>query len=312
MPQTKLKLRFNDAVDDAFIWHHNQNGVYSTKSGYNWLLSFQEDHPVILSWSWIWRQKLPEKYKFFIWLACQNSIPTLSLLHHRNIAPSATCTRCSDFDETVFHCIRDCRFSKHIWQHLGFSDSSFFSADSVRNWILDELNGSRAILFAAGLWWVWRYCNSMCLNTKTIHHSRLMSQIHTAAEDINRSYYQPSPVASTVRNVRWNNSNFDCAILNVDGSCIGTPTRAGFGGLIRNSAGFYLIGFSGFLPSSTDILQAELTAILHGLSIARDMGITELACYSDSLLSINLITGNSSKFHLHVVLIKRLKTSCLR
>ena len=182
-------LRFNDAVDDGFIWHHNQNGVYSTKSGYNWLLSFQEDHLVILSWSWIWRQKLPKKFKFFIWLACHNSIPTLSLLHHRNIAPSATCTRCGDFDETVFHCIHDCRFSKHIWQHLGFSDSSFFLADSVRNWILDELNGLRAILLAASMWWVWRYCNSMCLNTKTIHHSRLMSQIHTAAENINRSYY---------------------------------------------------------------------------------------------------------------------------
>jgi len=37
------------------------------------------------------------------------------------------------------------------------------------------------------------------------------------------------------------------------------------------------------------------------------MGITELACYSDSLLSINLITGNSSKFHLHAVLIQDIK-----
>jgi len=31
--------RFNDTIDDAFIWPHNKNGVYSTKSGYHWLLS---------------------------------------------------------------------------------------------------------------------------------------------------------------------------------------------------------------------------------------------------------------------------------
>ena len=31
---------------------------------------------------------IPEKYKFLIWLACHNSVPTLSLLCHRNIAPS--------------------------------------------------------------------------------------------------------------------------------------------------------------------------------------------------------------------------------
>lgn len=93
----------------------------------------------------------------------------------------------------------------------------------------------------------------------------------------------------------------------MDGSCIGSPSRTGFSGLIRNSAGFYPIGFSGSLPSSSDILEAELTAILHGLIVAKDMETVELICYSDSLLSINLITDNPSKFHVHAVLIQEIK-----
>jgi len=65
----------------------------------------------------------------------------------------------------------------------------------------------------------------------------------------------------------------------VDESCLGTPQRAGFEGLIRNSVGRYLFGFSGFISNSEDILFAELSAIYHGLSLARDMHIAELVCY---------------------------------
>jgi len=51
---------------------------------------------------------------------------SLSLLHHRQIISSTTCSRCGVFEETVIHCIRDCSSSKAIWQHIGFSDPSFF------------------------------------------------------------------------------------------------------------------------------------------------------------------------------------------
>jgi len=178
---------------------------------------------------------------------------------------------------------------------------------SIEDWIKDGLKGSNVCLFSAGLWWIWRSRNAMCLNNESISLPRLASQINSSVEEIKFFFYQPSPVTAADRHVRWNNNNFNCAILNIDGSCIGSPIRAGFSGLIRNSAGFYMSGFSGFLPTSSDILQAELTAIFHGISIALDMGITDMAVYSDSLPSINLITGISSKFHVHVVLIQDIK-----
>lgn len=96
-------------------------------------------------------------------------------------------------------------------------------------------------------------------------------------------------------------------MLNVDGSCLGVPIRAGFGGVILNSAGFYLSGFSRFIPISTDILLAELTAIQRGLRLAVAMGIEEMMCYSDSLLSIGLLIGHVSKFHAYVFLIQEIR-----
>lgn len=83
---------------------------------------------------------------------------------------------------------------------------------------------------------------------------------------------------------------------NSDGSCLGTPIRVGYGGLIRNNAGLFLSGFSGFIHDSTCILLAELTTIHKGFRLAIDMGLDDLVCFSDSQLSVNLITGAVSKY----------------
>ncbi|MCI13385.1 S-like ribonuclease, partial [Trifolium medium] len=91
------------------------------------------------------------------------------------------------------------------------------------------------------------------------------------------------------RFIKWNNNNYRCIILNVDGSCIGSPIRAGFRGLTRNNSGYYLSGYYGIIHGSSDIKLAELYAIYQGLILAKDMTIGELVCYSDSLHCINLI-----------------------
>ena len=217
------------------------------------------------------------------------------------------CTRCDDYEEIDFHCLRDCSFSKIIWQHIGFTDPSFFTASVIEDWINNGLKGARSSLLASGLWWIWQSRNAKCLNNETISLHRLVSHINNSVEDITFCLHKFQPVTDSERHVRWNNNNFDCTIMNVDGSCIGSPTRAGFDGLFRNSAGFFLSGFSGFIPSSSDILHAELTAILFGITIAIDMGISDLAVYSDLLLSFNLISGSSSKYHIHAVLIQDIK-----
>jgi len=178
---------------------------------------------------------------------------------------------CSHWIKPFFQCIRDCKFSRPIWLRIGFTDPSFFASDCVAGWLKDGTKGSNAITFSAGLWWTWRCRNYMWLNNKSMILSQLSSNIKNSVEDIRLSFSHSNPVVPLERHIRWNinNNNNDCAVFNVDGSCIGNPTRAGFSGIIRNSVGFYLEGFSGFLPSSSDTLQAELTTVFYGLSMAK-------------------------------------------
>lgn len=107
--------------------------------------------------------------------------------------------------------------------------------------------------------------------------------------------------------IKWNNGNHSVVILNVDGSCLGTPLRAGFGGAIWNYVGFYLSGFSGYIPESSDILYVELYAIYQGLILARSLNIEDLVCYNDSLHCINLLKGPNLSFHVYAVLIQDVK-----
>lgn len=56
-----------------------------------------------------------------------------------------------------------------------------------------------------------------------------------------------------------------------------------FGGLLHNYVGFYLLEFSRFIQNSSHILQTELLTVYHGLLRAKEMAITNLVCYSNSL-----------------------------
>jgi ribonuclease HI len=106
--------------------------------------------------------------------------------------------------------------------------------------------------------------------------------------------------------VKWNNNNYSDVILNVDESCLRSPVRSGFGGVIKNDPGCYLLGFLGFIQGSSDIIATELFAIYQGLIMVRNMAINELICYFDSLHCINLIKCSNVKFYMLIQNIKKL------
>jgi ribonuclease HI len=147
----------------------------------------------------------------------------------------------------------------------------------------------------------------MCFSNNIWPWRHLAANIYNSIKVIKSNFSTPVIVAPADRLVKWNNNNHTCVILNVDGSCHGSPIRSGFRGILRNNDGFFLSGFSGFIPGSDDIMLAELSANYHGLITTQNLGFVELVCYSDSLVCINLINGSLEKYHIHVVLIQDIK-----
>jgi hypothetical protein len=84
----------------------------------------------------------------------------------------------------------------------------------------------------------------ICLGNEHWTANQLASNIHDMVESLKSSYPLSSNSTMEDRFVKWNQNNHSGVILNVDGSCLGSPTRTGYGGILRNVAGFYLSGFS--------------------------------------------------------------------
>ncbi|PNX89138.1 ribonuclease H, partial [Trifolium pratense] len=84
--------------------------------------------------------------------------------------------------------------------------------------------------------------------------------------------------------------------VNVDGSSFNNPGRSGFGSILRECNGNWLLGFSGFIGISTS-LCAELHAILNGLKIAQVEGFRNIIIESYSTLAVNFASHGTSQFH---------------
>jgi hypothetical protein len=127
-------------------------------------------------------------------------------------------------------------------------------------------------LFSDTLWEDWKVLNL----TNTHHEARLVS-------------WKP-PSGAAVK-------------LNVDGSSLGNPGRSGFGGLIRDTNGNWLLGFSGSCGITTNI-NAELQAIFYGLEKAWSHGYRHVECESDCQSALKLIKeGVPIQTHLYAPII---------
>ncbi|KAJ1427514.1 Ribonuclease H domain [Sesbania bispinosa] len=96
---------------------------------------------------------------------------------------------------------------------------------------------------------------------------------------------------------------------NTDGSVMNN--RAGFGGLIRNMNGDWVMGFFGYLGEE-DVLMAELTAILRGLHLCWDNDIRNVKCMSDSQTTVSLIKKDVSHFRKYACLVKEIRSLIAR
>ena len=98
--------------------------------------------------------------------------------------------------------------------------------------------------FAFGLWTLWLFRNQAIFNPSHRPPDLLHNSISLAFEFFYFSAANPTPAPKKAIHFKWECPPSSWFKLNTDGSSIGNPGRAGGGGVLRDSNGNWVRGFS--------------------------------------------------------------------
>ncbi|KAK1302596.1 hypothetical protein QJS10_CPB12g01264 [Acorus calamus] len=288
---------------DIPIWKKSKSGTLNSKAAWNYLRSPKP----LVSWKgWVWDPGQIPRHSYTAWLALLNKLPTLQRLQNKGIIQSTTCPLCSAASEDVDHLFFKCGYSSYIWfSILAKMGLPRKASGTLLGWveILNQLHLQPAmikvlkVLFATTIGLIWKERCSRVFRSQSRHKTSILrDSIETAVIRLSRQtlHAEPSPeVETTVRNLGihfptktfhhiffiWDPPPQHWVKCNSDGSL--SEDRAGFGALIRDPQGNFIIGEAARVPTAS-INHLELLGVKCGAQLCLKLNLTKVQFATDS------------------------------
>jgi hypothetical protein len=155
--------------EDRIMWNLGRKG-FSVNSIYK---NKMEDQ-VLIPYKFLWKSKLPQKIKIFIWLVVRNKILTKDNLKKRNWNGSLECCFCG-VDESIDHLFFHCPIAKYMWRVIQVALNLRLILSSISNlydnWLCKPKDKiANLVLFGCGalFWAIWRTRNDWCFGNKNL------------------------------------------------------------------------------------------------------------------------------------------------
>ena len=231
-----------------------------------------------------------------------DSIGVKGCLVRRGMGADDICPICQIDKESILHALRDCAWVKAIWLQLGvsFLNQGFWSS-GLQEWL--SLNGSKgsrvmygrnhwSILFSFAIWMIWKDRNQMVFSGKP-QNPKLSAVIENMYTEFLYCAISPRcPVQRVAVACRWEKPPEGWIKLNTDGCVAGSMGLAGCGGVVHDSHGEWISGFSRHI-GITNSFMAELWGLRDGLLLCSNLNISLLIVELDakSIVEIFCNTG---------------------
>ncbi|KAK8520058.1 hypothetical protein V6N12_004021 [Hibiscus sabdariffa] len=223
----------------------------------------------------------------------------------RSLATNPYCLECNSSAETALHALRDCPAVRTLWLCILPAPlvHSLFSLN-LQDWLSCSLSSaflhprwkiSWQFLFVSLIWQIWKRRNDVVFHNPCLSDSALINRSLAWAKHYFDSVVRQLASPSVSRPV-WNpraSLGSGWTYLNVDGAVSVPSHESRIGGLIRSSAGDWIVGFAKAIGRS-DVLQAELWAIFEGISLAWEYGFDRLLIHSDSKQAVELVNSTTA------------------
>jgi ribonuclease HI len=297
-----VPIRRDSIGEDSLIWNSSTNGDFDSKDAYLLALGNINSNLGFVD-QWIWNLNIPPKIQYFLWKCAHHSLPVKTTLVQRRIIEAPICDICLNSDETILHVLRDCRVAHQFWLDSGLAPSNpFFLGDIDMDWLRSNACNTSKIpgkcftwnyFFLFGIWQLWIQRNKSIFQVSN-PNPLLFSVVENLVLEFFYCVLQPPVCRSkVVKHVRWEKPNQNFFKLNTDGSASINSGFAGGGGLIRNSAGDWIMGFMRNI-GCTGSAAAELWALRDGLSLCVQLQLHAVEIELDAQVIIFYLSESST------------------
>lgn len=115
---------------------------------------------------------MPNKVKHFAWRACNNALPTMANLAHRNISPFDVCELCKTAPKDTFHALWACSKPEEVWNMLSWTQSAThthpLSFNNLLDCFLQVQEDFRKEFFIMVAWTIWNRRNALKFGHPTV------------------------------------------------------------------------------------------------------------------------------------------------
>ncbi|XP_071929043.1 uncharacterized protein [Coffea arabica] len=273
--------------ESEVIWTLTTSGNFSIASAFR---DIRQARNKSMVFNTIWHSQLPFKDSFFMLRLLLGRLPVPDRLCKLGLHLPSKCFCCaSASEESIEHLFSNGHIGSTVWHYFGASCGLSFPGSSLRprivGWWLSSYDSEIQrfighILPSIVCWQIWKARNkamfedvqmrplAICraifseIQTMVGIHFKQVFRVQSFHHLYDWSY--SSHIEVTYKLVRWEAKESDRFILNTDGCSKGNPGVSGGGGVLRDSNGIPLIGFSAYLGETTS-LCAEVRALLIGL-----------------------------------------------
>ena len=295
---------------DKLFWLHNREGKYKVKSGYHLAKQLEREaesqrecskgvdvNPV---WCKLWKLKLPNKIKIFMWRACHNILPTSENLVRRRVIDDSTCELCQREMESVLHVLWECNVAMHVWtgsskriHKCGGSHNSFMQ---LLEMLFYRLPVEEVEMFVVQAWLLWTQRNKVKTGGIIQDPTQLVKQASVFLEEYRASQDHLAVPVVVKRSSRWVPPPENRFKLNFDAAIFQEIHASGFGAIIRNERGKVMASFSARGPSAVDSEEAKLLACRRALEFAIDTGLMDIVVEGDNSVVMKDLLSSRTEF----------------
>ncbi|KAE8698467.1 hypothetical protein F3Y22_tig00110597pilonHSYRG00257 [Hibiscus syriacus] len=224
----------------------------------------------------------PQTVKQFLWLILHQRVMTNSERRRRAVFGSPLSIR-GGCEETILHVIRDCPSGSY---DLGLPPSP-----PLFDWLVTNLSHNVGLnqtafqwrhLFGILVWLLWKQCNAFVFNGQV---RSMMETIHSAWSWAQAIKETPRKQSQSDRHdykkQQWRTPTMGSVKLNTDVAVLPTTMVAASGVVLRDINGDWIIGYHRNI-GRCNIHNAELWAVLDGLTIAWDIGFRNIEVEVDN------------------------------